>query len=82
MTRKSQSSLYEQVKELNDFQFNYFPFKSEKKEEKKRDFISFQYTLIIQVMTPVSIRPYYTVHNQQLLHTRFIAGQGDNRLRI
>ena len=31
MTRKSLSSPYEQVKEFNDFQFNYFPFKSEKR---------------------------------------------------
>ena len=30
-TKKLLSSPYEQVKELNDFQFNYFPFKSEKK---------------------------------------------------
>ena len=29
-------------------------------------------------MTPVSIRPYYTEPNQHLLHTRFIANQGDN----
>ena len=58
MTRKSLSSPYEQVKELNDFHFNYFPFKSE-----KRDYISFQYTLIIQIMTPVSIRPFYTELN-------------------
>ena len=74
------------MKEFKDFQFNYFPFKSEKKERKKRekkkrrDFILFQYTLIIQVMIPVSIRPYYTELNQHLLHNRFIANQGDNRL--
>ena len=67
-------SHYEQVKEFNDFQFNYFPFKSEKRET------SFQYTMIIQVMTPVSIRPYNTELNQHLLHNRFIANQGDNRL--
>ena len=78
MTKKSLSSPYEQVKELNDFQFNYFHFKSEKKEI----FVSFQYsiTLIVQIMTPVSIRPYYTELNQHILHTHFIANQGDNRL--
>ena len=30
-TRKSLSSSYEQIKEFNDFQFKYFPLKSEKK---------------------------------------------------
>ena len=30
MTRKSLSYPYKPVKEFNDFQFNYFPFKSEK----------------------------------------------------
>ena len=35
-TRKSLSSSCEQIKEFNDFQFKYFPLKSE-----KRDFISF-----------------------------------------
>ena len=30
-------------------------------------------------MTLVSIRPYYIELNQHLLHTRFIANQGDNR---
>ena len=30
-------------------------------------------------MTPLSVRPYYTELNQHLLHTRFIANQGDNR---
>ena len=62
------------LKEFNDFQFKYFPLKSE-----KRDFISFSYIFIIQVITPVSVRPYYTELNQHLLHTRFIASQGDNR---
>ena len=35
-TRKLLSSSNEQIKEFNDFQFKYFPLKSE-----KRDFISF-----------------------------------------
>ena len=30
-------------------------------------------------MTPVSVRLYYTALNQHLLHTRFIANQGDNQ---
>ena len=60
------------------FNLNIFPLSLKKK--KRFHFILVYIDKMIQVMTPVSIRPYYTGLNQHILHTRFIANQGDNRL--
>ena len=47
-TKKSLSRSYEQIKEFSDFQFNYFPLKSEKKKikkKKKKKEISFNFSI-------------------------------------